>query len=70
MENNDVLYWEEAREKLAEMIVRAELEAIAAKPPVKNAWNETDWWVQGVFAMGNALIMKLTGTAAEAEGNE
>ena len=65
-----MLYWKEAKKKLVEMIVRAEVEAIAAKPPVKNAWNETDWWVQGVFTLGNALITELTGTATEAEGDK
>lgn len=62
MENNDVLYWEEARQKLLDLIVAAELIAIRSKPLETGKYgnySSTDWWIEGIDKFAETLRQKL-----------
>ena len=70
MENHDVLYWEEARQKLLDLIVAAELIAIRSKPLETGKYNNyssTDWWIEGIDKFAETLRQKLGGEEGEEE---
>ena len=62
MENKDVLYWEEAKQKVLDLIVAAELIAIRSKPLETGKYNNyssTDWWIEGIDKFAETLRQKL-----------
>lgn len=69
MENNDVLYWEEARKKLLDFLIAAELIAIRAKPEETGKYHNygsTDWYNEGIFELADTL-KRILGGEDEAE---
>ena len=70
MKNNDVLYWEEARLNLLDLIVAAELIAIRSKPleiGKNSTYSSTDWWIEGIDKFAETLRQKLCGEEGEEE---